>query len=102
MPKTKRPKKIPGKSFDDYRPIKNHINKNASFGGCLFETYGEEREFVRQQATENIWTIIEGDDGELYTIAGFHFVNRIGFLLTKDPWESDTIEFDQDDRRIHD
>ena len=105
MPKTK-PKKKRGRDFDEYKPVKNHINKNASFDGCMFETYGSELKHVykigKKTEWRNVWTIIDGDSGDLYTIAGFHFVNRIGYLITEDPWESDTIEFDKEDRRIND
>ena len=34
--------------FNTYKPITNHINPNAPFDGCMFETYGEEFEYVVQ------------------------------------------------------
>lgn len=77
--------------FDEqYALLPNHLNPNASWavgdaGGCLFETYGEELAFVRQQDPATIWTIIDGEDGDLYVISGFHFVNRIGYLVSKTP-----------------
>jgi len=77
--------------FDEQFPlVTNHLNPNASwaFGegeGCLFETYGEELEFIRQQDPNRVWTIVDGDDGDLSVISGFHFVNRIGYLLSRDP-----------------
>lgn len=46
-------------SFEDwveqYKPITNHIDKNASFqdedgNGLMFETYGDEVEFVKSQS----------------------------------------------------
>ena len=54
--------------FDaSYPLVTNHINPNASwaFGdgpGCLFETYGEELDFVRAQDPRTIWTLVDGDD----------------------------------------
>ena len=74
--------------FDDRFPlIANHLNPNASwaFGdgpGCLFEIYGEELDFVRQQDPRTIWTFVDGDDGDLYVLSDYHFVNRIGYLLS--------------------
>jgi hypothetical protein len=74
--------------FDDRYPlVANHLNPNASwcFGdgpGCLFETYGEELEFVRQQDPCTVWTFVDGDDGDQYVLSGFHFVNRIGYLVS--------------------
>jgi hypothetical protein len=32
--------------YATYKPIKNHLDKNASWNGEMFETYGEEVEFV--------------------------------------------------------
>ena len=44
---------------DTYKPIINHIDSNASFdngdGGIMFETYGDEVEFVKSQSPANIW-----------------------------------------------
>jgi hypothetical protein len=98
-----KPKKVAGKLFDEYKPRKNTINKHASFDGCMVETFEPEYDLVRKQWYRNkkcIWTLIDGDDGRVYTVAGLHFVNRIGHIITEKPWESDTIEFDQDDKRI--
>ena len=50
--------------FDTYKPIKNHIDENSSFDGCMFETYGDEVEFVKAQDENRIWMYGDGDDGE--------------------------------------
>jgi len=89
--------------FDQQYPlVMNHINPHASWSygsdtddttGCLFETYGEELEFVRQQDPNTIWTFVDGDDGDQYVINGYHLVNRIGYLISKAPVpEGVTIE----------
>ena len=81
-------------SFDEwceqYKPIKNHIDTNASFNGEMFETYGDEVEFVKSQSPENIWMYGDGDDGGMYIWNGWHFVNRIGYFITEVPCPSDT------------
>lgn len=82
--------------FDNkFELIDNHFDKNASFDGKLFETYDEELEFVKQMAKENrVVTILEGECekdefGEespcMYYASGMHLVNRIGYLVTKEP-----------------
>ncbi|MBN8626910.1 MAG: hypothetical protein J0M17_15625 [Planctomycetes bacterium] len=77
--------------FDKQFPLlTNHLNPNAScaFGdgpGCLFETYGDELAFVRAQAPHAVWTFIDGDDGDCYVVSGYHFVNRIGYLISTVP-----------------
>lgn len=77
--------------FDSQYPLlTNHLNPHASWAfnedrGCLFETYGEELAFVRQQDPRKVWTLVDGDDGDLYVISGCHFVNRIGYLVSTVP-----------------
>lgn len=74
--------------FDDCYPlVVNHLNPNASWcfdggPGCLFETYGDELDFVRRQDPGTVWTLVDGDDGDQYLVNGIHFVNRIGYLVS--------------------
>lgn len=78
-----------------YQPIKNHFSKPQGkfadeFVEDKFETYGEELEFVRQiHATEpkRVWTLVEGDSGDLWITNGYHFVNRLNYFITKNPCE---------------
>jgi hypothetical protein len=72
---------------DRYPLVPNHINRSAGWavgdaGGCLFETYGEEFAFICRQDPSKVWTLVDGDDGDMYLISGLHFVNRIGYLLS--------------------
>lgn len=82
--------------FDDRFPlVPNHINPSAGWalgdsGGCLFETYGEEFEFVRRHDPTKVWTLVDGDDGDIYVISGLHFVNRVGYLLSTVPVPENT------------
>lgn len=86
---------------------RNHLNPNASWvygdgPGCLFETYGEQLAFVQQQHPATIWTFIDNDDGDQYVLSGYHFVNRIGYLLSTEPVPEGTnievhIPFDHED-----
>lgn len=71
--------------IDTFRPVKNHF-EDAAFDGYLFETYAEQADYVRWQPERRIWTIIEGDDGELYLVDGYHWVNRLGYFITEVPW----------------
>lgn len=99
--------------YEKYKPVKNHLDTNASWDGCLFETFGEEIKYCFELAKKEnrVWTIIECDDVEwvpdgdeedeedneedyipacLYIISGFHYVNRQGFLITEEPYEQET------------
>jgi hypothetical protein len=77
--------------FDARFPlVPNHLNPSAGWvvgdhGGCLFETFGEELVFVQQQDIRSVWTLLDGDEGDLYVASGFHFVNRLGYLVSRDP-----------------
>ena len=73
-----------------YKPIKNHLDTNASFNGEMFETYGEEVEFVKQQNPNTIWMYGDGDDGGGYVWSGWGFVNRIGYFITEVPFPDNT------------
>jgi hypothetical protein len=90
-----------------YTLVTNHLNPNATWAfddcmGCLFETYGLELDFVRQQDRRTVWTLLDGDDGDLYIVSGYHYVNRIGYLISTVPVPDDTdievhIPMDSDD-----
>lgn len=67
--------------FEVYRPVKNHLDDNASFDGYLFETYGEELDCVRQHPDSRIWTVLDCD-GQWYIGSGYHHVNRVGYLIS--------------------
>jgi len=90
------------KQFDEqFTLVENHLDDNASWGGAMFETYGEELDYVRMKAerSNNVWTIIEGDDDSMFIVNGIHFVNRIGYLITREEWTVETeveIEIDCD------
>ena len=74
---------------EQYKPIVNHIADNASFdngdGGIMFETYGEEVEFVKSCSPDKIWMYGQGDDGGTYVWNGWGFVNRLGYFITEVP-----------------
>jgi len=74
----------------EYRPLTNHISDNASFNDTMFETFGEELEFVLSQSPNKVWTYISGDDGS-YIVAGYHHVNRLGYFITEKEWESEAL-----------
>ena len=97
-------KQLTEKQFDEiYELVLNKFDDNASFNGFLHETYGEELEFVHKMADENrVVTILETegdpdfdydkafDEGldtplDMCYVSGMHLVNRIGYLITKEP-----------------
>lgn len=33
-----------------------------------------------------LWTVVTGDDDNWYIVPGYHFVNRLGYIICKVPW----------------
>jgi len=90
--------------FDKFKPIPNHIDDNASFSdgdnGYMFETYGEELDFVKSQEPNRIWTYCDGDDRGTYIFEGMRIVNRIGYFVTTVPFDANKayqIQISNDD-----
>jgi hypothetical protein len=72
-----------------FKPIKNHFAKNDP-DLEMFETYGEEVEFVISKAEENkVWTWADGDYSS-FVSNGYHYVNRIGYYVCEVPYDNDT------------
>jgi len=80
--------------IEEFKPVNNHIDKEAGWGGTLFETFGGELEYVFKmaQTTKRVWTIIEGDNEDLFFVSGFRTVNRIGFIITTKEYEEEFQE----------
>jgi hypothetical protein len=56
----------------------------------MFETYGDEVEFVKSQSPDKIWMYGDGDDGGSFIWSGWGFVNRLGYFITEVPCPPDT------------
>ena len=71
---------------DKFKPIKNHLVIDPD--EKMFETYGDEVEFVVNYDPKYVWTNLQGDESDLIC-AGYHFVNRLGYYITEVPWEDE-------------
>lgn len=74
-------------SYDNFiernTPRTNHLDKNASFNGWAYETYGEELAYVLSVAQcqpKRVATIVEAD-GNLYLCPGFQVVNKFVYFV---------------------
>ncbi len=80
--------------YSAYLPQQNLFDNNASFDGLMLETYGKDYEYVKTVnalAPDRVWTIIEDDNGNTLLVNGFHYVNRIGYVVTVRPAPEDTF-----------
>lgn len=75
-----------------YKPIKNPFVQDSSYDGCMFETYGVELAYVREQDVKKIWTIVDCNNEEIWIVPGYSIVNRLGYILCEIPWESEDIQ----------
>jgi hypothetical protein len=73
---------------ETFKPIKNHLVK---YDSLTFETFDAEADFVDEQDPKHVWTEVDGDCGT-YIVAGHHWVNRIHYYITENPWEDDYTE----------
>jgi hypothetical protein len=71
---------------EKFKPIKNHLSGYPD--EVLFETYGEEVDFVANYDNKYVWTRLQGDMSDLIC-AGYHYVNRLGYYITEVPWDDD-------------
>lgn len=76
---------------EQYTPMRNHMNPEASWNGTMFETYGDEVKFIYDFDSTHIWTYCDGDDGGTYLVSGRHYVNRIGYFITEVPVPFDDL-----------
>ena len=45
-----------------------------------------------EQYSRHIWTMVDGDNDSVVLINGFHFVNRLGYVLCQIPWGYDNSQ----------
>lgn len=71
-----------------FKPIENHISGDRGWNGLVFETYGDDLQFVVAQPQNRIWTWVDTDEGSVI-LSGYHLVNRIGYFVTEKEWSTD-------------
>ena len=75
---------------EQFKFIPNNYDEYSSLDGLMYETYGDEVEFVKSQPENRIWMFGDGDDGGTYIWSGWGFVNRIGYLVSQIPVPENT------------
>lgn len=72
------------KFVEKYEPEVNGFDKNASFDTYMFETFGDEFEYIKEQQKKHhdVWTLIEEDDDKRFIVYGMRKVNRLGYFVT--------------------
>ena len=74
---------------EKYKPVKNHLIAHEDI---MFETYGQELEYVQSVDPLRVWTLLDGE-GRSGIYSGQHWVNRLGYYITEVAFdETDDIE----------
>lgn len=73
--------------------LPNHIRNDTGWEVdgkcCLYETYGKDIEYIASISdTNTVWTYVVGDEGT-YLLSGMYFVNRMGYLVSKERYTED-------------
>jgi hypothetical protein len=64
-----------------FLPVQNEINVHAKYGGRFFVHEGEEWQHVVGHFAQQIWTMVEEEDGTLVLRNGVYVKNRRGYFL---------------------
>ncbi len=69
---------------EKFKPKQNHFNGQ----GQMYETYGEEYEYIKSLDPKYVWTYLDGDMASII-VTGVAYVNRLGYYVCEVPWEDD-------------
>ena len=64
----------------EFKPLQNPLVSDAPFNGWMLETFGPELELAKQAPENKVWTVLDVD-GHIVFGSGFHFVNRMGYII---------------------
>ncbi len=64
---------------EKYKPIQNPFMTHENI---MFETYGEELEYIKKADPLKVWTLIDGE-GVTGIYSGAHWVNRLCYYVTE-------------------
>jgi hypothetical protein len=82
--------------FDEkYSQDKSIRSKNFPDQYGQLETYGNDLKVLKRifkKTPKRIWTFVDSDNG-VEIIAGFHFVNRIYYIVTNENWADENESY---------
>ena len=87
--------------YEYFKPYRHSQAHHDVWGGHGLETFGDDLEIVYGQDPVYLWTVIDGDSTpDQWIVSGFHYVNRVCYLITEKPHNSIHMEF-RVGRRTH-
>ena len=86
MPKQKLVTLTLDKFIEKYKPVKRKEENSEMFIGIsVFETYGDDHDFVLKQHANLIWTVCTEGETDFIN-SGYHFVNRMYHSICEVPF----------------
>jgi hypothetical protein len=80
--------------YEHFVSIRRGATRLAVWGGHGLETtYGKDLDTVRNSDPNFVWTVVDGEDCAQWILPGYHYVNRICYLVTEKPHHFAPIEF---------
>ena len=78
-------------SEEEFESMFKPVENTDMDSGCYqFDNYDTKDkgflQFMALHYPNHVWTRIDGDDGCIYSINGWHIVNRIDYVITEIPW----------------
>lgn len=76
--------------FNTFKPEQSATGTETMVDGCMLDYNGPDHEHVLAMmacAPDRVWTMVEGDNGNLYISQGYHRVNRMGYIITALPYD---------------
>jgi hypothetical protein len=80
--------------YEYFKPYRHADACHDIWGGLGLETFGKDLDTVRKLDASYLWTVVEGGAGDDQWITpGYHFVNRICYLVTEESHQGIEVDF---------
>jgi hypothetical protein len=80
--------------YEYFKPYRHPEACQNIWGGLGLETFGKDLETVKKLDASYLWTVVEGGSGnDQWITPGYHYVNRICYLVTEKSHQGIDVEF---------
>jgi len=80
--------------YEYFKPYRHTDACRDIWGGLGLETFGKDLDTVKKLDASYLWTVVEGGSSEdQWIIPGYHFDNRICYLVTEKSHQGIEVDF---------